>query len=84
MVLQQILQRGVLINNSIDAESINMSLLLSGLQYEFHITKNIQFYARTSIFLSNSVNLRDKNKDDIVRLDSSNPLYLRTGIRFKI
>ncbi|MCL5128134.1 DUF6268 family outer membrane beta-barrel protein [Algibacter sp. L4_22] len=78
------LQRGVLINNSIVAKSINMSLLLSGLQYEFHITNNIQFYARTSYVLSNSVNLRDKNKDDIVGLDSSNPLYLRTGIRFKI
>lgn len=61
-----------------------MSLLLSGFQYEFHITKNIQFYARASYILSNSVNLRDENRDNIVELDNSNTLYLRTGIRFKI
>ncbi|GAA3649622.1 DUF6268 family outer membrane beta-barrel protein [Flavivirga jejuensis] len=78
------LQRGVFVDNSMLAESINMSLILSGLQYEFHITKNIQFYARTSYILSNSVNLRNKNKDNIVELDNANSLYLRTGIRFKI
>ncbi|WP_303275888.1 DUF6268 family outer membrane beta-barrel protein [Flavivirga aquimarina] len=78
------LQQGVLIDNSIIAESINMSLILSGLQYEFHITKNIQFYARASYIFSNSVNLRDKNKDNILELDKSNTQYLRTGIRFKI
>lgn len=78
------IQQGVLIDNSVVAESINMSLLLGGFQYEFHVTKNIQFYARSSYILSNSVNLRDENKDDIVELDNSNELYLRTGIRFKI
>lgn len=78
------LQRGVLIDNALNAESINMSLLLSGLQYEFHITKNIQFYARTSYILSNSVNLRNENRDNIIELDNSNTLYLRTGARFKI
>lgn len=78
------LQRGVLIDNALNAESINMSLLLSGLQYEFHISKNIQFYARTSYILSNSVNLRNENRDNIIELDNSNTLYLRTGARFKI
>jgi hypothetical protein len=78
------LQQGVLIENSAAAESINMSLLISGLQYEFHITKHIQFYARSSYIFSNSVNLRDTNKDNILEIDTSNSLYLRTGIRFKI
>ena len=78
------LQRGVLINNTLKAESINMSLLLSGWQYEFHITKNIQFYARASFILSNSVNLRDEHKDNLIELDNANTLYLRTGIRLKI
>jgi hypothetical protein len=77
------LQSGVTIDNSVTAESINMSLLISGLQYEFHITKNLQIYARSSYILNNSVNLRDKNKDNIIELDTSNSLYLRTGIRFK-
>jgi hypothetical protein len=78
------LQRGVIIDNTLDAESINMSLVLGGLQYEYHITKNIQFYARSSYIFNSTVNLRDENKDNIAELDRSNTLYLRTGIRFKI
>lgn len=78
------LQRGVLVDNSVSAESINMSLILSGLQYEFHITKNIQFYGRYSYIFSNSVNLRDRKKDNIIEFDNSNSIYFRTGIRFKI
>lgn len=78
------LQRGVPVDNAVVAESINMSLLLGGLQYELHITKNIQFYARSSYIISNSVNFRDENKDDIKELDNTNQLYLRTGLRLKI
>ncbi|WP_179338716.1 DUF6268 family outer membrane beta-barrel protein [Winogradskyella ludwigii] len=78
------LQHGILIDSTLDAESINMSLILGGLQYEYHFTKNIQFYARSSYIFSSSVNLRDENKDNIEALDSSNTLYLRTGIRLKI
>lgn len=78
------IQRGLLLANSEEAESINMSLVLTGLQYEFHITKNIQFYARTSYILSSAVNLRDDDKDNILELDSSNSLYIRTGLRLKI
>jgi len=78
------IQRGVVVNDTEVAESINMSLLIGGLQYEFHITDHIQFYARTSYIISNSVNLRDDNKDNILELDNSNELYLRTGIKFKI
>lgn len=78
------LQRGVRVNDNEVAESVNMSLILSGLQYEYHFTKHIQFYARTSYILSNSVHLRDENRDDIIDLDNSNSLYLRTGLRFKL
>jgi hypothetical protein len=78
------LQRGVFIENSEVAESINMSLLISGLEYEYQITNHIQFYARSSYIFSNSVNLRNTKKDNILEIDTSNSLYLRTGIRFKI
>jgi hypothetical protein len=78
------LQRGVPIDNTFVAESINMSLLLGGLQYEFHINKNIQLYARSSYILSNSVNFRDKDRDNIRELDNTNQFYLRTGLRLKI
>tara|TARA_R110000868_G_scaffold301333_1_gene561792 strand:- start:233 stop:1120 length:888 start_codon:yes stop_codon:yes gene_type:complete len=78
------LQRGVLVDGSEVAESINMSLILGGLQYEYHFTKHLQFYARSSYIFSNTVNLRDGSKNNIKSLDNSNSLYLRTGIRFKI
>jgi hypothetical protein len=77
------LQRGVLVDGSEIAESINMSLVLGGLQYEYHITKHLQFYARSSYIISNTVNLRDDNKNNIKSLDNNNSLYLRTGLRFK-
>jgi hypothetical protein len=71
------LQRGLLIENTLDAESINMSLVLSGLQYEYHIMNHTQCYERSSCLLSSTVNLRD----NIRELDSANTLYLRTGIK---
>jgi hypothetical protein len=77
------LQRGVLVDGSEIAESINMSLVLGGLQYEYHITKHLQFYARSSYIISNTVNLRDENKNNFKSLDNNNSLYLRTGLRFK-
>jgi hypothetical protein len=78
------LQRGVLIDNNEVAESINMSLLLGGMQYEYHFTKHIQFSASASYVISSSVQLRDENKDNVNELDSSNSLYLRTSVRIKI
>jgi hypothetical protein len=78
------LQKGVVVDSTKKAESINMSLILGGLQYEYHITDHLQFFARTSYIFSNTVNLRDGSKNNIKSLDNSNTLYLRTGIRFKI
>ena len=78
------LQRGIVTEDSTVAESINMSLILNGIQYEYHITKHIQFYARTAYIMSASVNIRDEDRDNISELDNIKQLYLRTGVRFKI
>ena len=78
------IQRGLLIDNTETAESVNMSLILGGLQYEFHIGKHLQFYAKTAYILSSSVQLRDEDRDNIRELDNTNDVYLRTGIRLKI
>ena len=77
------IQRGVIINNAEVAKSIKMSLIVGGLQYEYHFTDNFEFYAKSAYILSNSVNLRDENKNNVKTLDSSISLYLRTGIRIK-
>jgi len=62
---------------------INLSIIVGGLQYEYHFTEHIEFNLRSGYIFSNSVNLRDENKNNIIGLDNSNSLYLRSGIQLK-
>lgn len=78
------LQREVPVINGEAARSINMSLILSGLQYEYYITKQLQFYARAAYIFSLNNELRNKNRKTIFSLDNEAKIYLRTGIKFKI
>lgn len=78
------LQRGVNLTNGEVAQSINTSLIVSGLQYEFHIIDHLEFYARAAYILNSNVELRNEDRDNIFSLNSSNILYLRTGIKLKI
>ncbi|MEH6537237.1 MAG: DUF6268 family outer membrane beta-barrel protein [Psychroserpens sp.] len=78
------LQHGVAVEGLPNAESINMSLIVGGFQYEYHFTKHLQFYARVTHIFSINNKLRDENKDNIYTLDNEALLYLRSGIRFKI
>jgi len=67
-----------------EADTIRMSLLLSSFQYEFHYKKHFQFYVRASYILSNSAELRNKNRDNIFTIDNDPRLYIRSGVRLKI
>ena len=78
------IQNGIPVTNSNRAESINMSLVLASLQYEFHFWDYLEFFGRASYILNKNVQLRDANKDNILLLDDSLGAYFRTGIRFKI
>jgi len=78
------LQKGILVDGTNVSKSINMSLILGGLEYEYHFTKNILLYARSSYIISNTVHLRDKNRNNIIALDDANSYYFRTGFRLKI
>lgn len=78
------LQRGLLVNNTTSAETINMSLVLTGLRYEHKIANHLEFYAQAAYIISNNVRLRDENRDEIIQLDNANDLFLRTGVRIKI
>lgn len=81
------LQNGLIVTTKTEttktARKINMTLIIGGLEYEYHLAKRLLFFARTSYIFSNSVKLKSKNKT-ILDLDNSNTLYLRTGIRLKI
>ena len=78
------LQKGLLTDNGEEADRINMGLILGGLQYEYIIVKHVEFFARASYIINQSVQLRDRDNNNIEELDDSNSLYLRTGIRLKI
>lgn len=78
------LQREVPIINGEAAESINLSLILTGLQYEYHFTKQLQFYARVAYILATNNELRNENRDPIFSVDNKAKIYLRSGIKFKI
>ena len=78
------LQQGLNLNTGEFTESINMSLILGSLKYEYHLTKHLIFYAGSSYIFSNSINLRDEERNNILKLDNSNSFYLRTGLKFKI
>jgi len=67
-----------------EAETIRMSLLLSGFQYEFHFKKYIQFYTKMSYIFSNSVQLRNEQRDAVFIIDKDPRVYINGGIRLKI
>ncbi|NHF60652.1 hypothetical protein FK220_014955 [Flavobacteriaceae bacterium TP-CH-4] len=78
------IQNGLSLTTGQVAESINMSSILSGLQYEFHFSEHLEFFLRSSYIIVRDLQLRDGQKDNILLLDNSHGLSLRTAIRLKI
>jgi len=78
------IQNGLQLDSGQVAQSINMSLILLGLQYEFHFSQHLELFLRSSYIVTRNVNLRNDNRNDILLLDDSHGFSLRTGLRFKI
>tara|TARA_R110000868_G_scaffold362750_1_gene625000 strand:+ start:148 stop:1032 length:885 start_codon:yes stop_codon:yes gene_type:complete len=77
------LQDAVIINGQ-NVEHISLSVAVGGLGYEYCFTKHLVAYMYTGYtFRLNNV-LRNKNRDEVFKLDDLNAFYLRTGIKFKI
>ncbi|SFZ93939.1 hypothetical protein SAMN05428642_103439 [Flaviramulus basaltis] len=73
-----------LVINGESIDHISLSLVVSGLGYEYLFTNHLVGYLYTGYtFRLNNV-LRNKNRDEIFKLDDINAFYLRTGIKFKI
>ena len=66
------------------AESISMTILLSGLGYEYGFTDHLKFYAYAGHTLLNDIRLRDTNKDDVYTINKTNTFYARGGLKFTI
>jgi hypothetical protein len=65
-------------------DNISLSVIIGGLGYEYLFTKHLVGYLYTGYtFRLNNV-LRNKNRDEVFKLDDVNAFYLRTGIKFKI
>ncbi|MCP9198358.1 DUF6268 family outer membrane beta-barrel protein [Gramella sp. GC03-9] len=70
-------------NNNI-ADSMSMTILLSGLGYEYGITEHLSFYFYAGHTLINDIRLRDGNRDDVYTINKTNTFYGRGGLKFSI
>ncbi|MBT8294957.1 MAG: hypothetical protein KJO51_00915 [Gramella sp.] len=66
------------------AENISMTIVLSGLGYEFSLTDHLKFYIYGGHTLRNDIRLRDGNMDDVLNINETNTFYGRSGIKFTI
>lgn len=70
--------------NGQNIDHISLSVAIGGFGYEYCFTKHLVAYLYTGYtFRLNNV-LRNKNRNEIYKLDDVNAFYLRTGIKFKI
>ena len=66
------------------ADNISMTLVLGGIGYEYHFTKNLLLYAYGGHTFYNEIRLRDTDRNNLFRINNENTFYFRTGIKFKI
>lgn len=78
------IQEPLIINGTKEAEKINMSLITSGLRYEYKFTKHLELFFNAASTLYNNAELRDHKSKKITSVNKNNTLYLKTGIRFKL
>ncbi|OIQ19403.1 DUF6268 family outer membrane beta-barrel protein [Lacinutrix sp. MedPE-SW] len=77
------IQNPIFIDNK-EADSISLSVVISGLGYEHYFTKHLVWYAYTGYTLSMNNRLRDSDREEVFKLDNVNTFYFRSGIKFKI
>ncbi|MGB5667605.1 MAG: DUF6268 family outer membrane beta-barrel protein [Maribacter sp.] len=78
------IQGGILVNENEIAHKINMSIIVGGLRYEYHLRKHLELYVNfANIFYSNA-KLRDGKNKNVISVNKENTFYLKTGLRFKI
>jgi hypothetical protein len=66
------------------AESVSMTILLSGMGYEYNFTKHISFYIYGGHTIINDIRLRDENLDKVYTINDKNSFYGRSGLKLSI
>ena len=77
------LQNAVVINGQ-NIDHISLSVAIGGFGYEYCFTKHLVAYMYTGYTLRLNNVLRNKSKDEVLKLSDLNTFYLRTGLKFKI
>lgn len=76
------LQRPISIGGR-NAENISMTIVLAGLGYEHYFTEHFLFYGYVMHGLYTDYRLRNNNRDKIYTINTKNPFYFKTGLRYK-
>lgn len=73
-------------NNTNDsvAESMSMTILLSGMGYEFKFTDHLKFYLYGGHTLVNDIRFRDAHRNNVYTINETNTFYARSGLKFTI
>ncbi len=71
-------------DTSDEAFSISMTVVLSGLGYEYLITDHLVFYVYAGYTVINDIRLRNEDRDDVFTINDKNTFYARSGIKFKL
>jgi len=66
------------------AESMSMTIVLSGLGYQYDFTDHISFYLYAGYTVINDIRLRDEDREDLYTIDNTNTFYARSGLKFSI
>lgn len=66
------------------ADSMSMTILLSGLGYEYNFTDHFSFYVYSGYTILNDIRLRDKDLDNMYTINKTNTFYARGGLKFSI
>lgn len=66
------------------AESMSMTILLSGLEYQYKITEHLRFYVYAGHTILNDIRLRDADKNDVYTINETNTFYARSGLKFSL
>lgn len=77
------IQNGLAVNETI-ADRFRLRLIVSGLRYEYKVSKNIEFYINGSYILQSNAVLREGANRTLFELNDKNSGYLKTGLRFKV
>ncbi|MBW2936503.1 hypothetical protein KXJ69_00200 [Aureisphaera sp. CAU 1614] len=78
------IQNNINVPNEGMGENISMTTVLSGLGYEYGLSKHLYLYAYFGHTIINDIRLRDGKGNDVYTINNQNNFYGRTGLKFKI